>query len=293
MFSVGPLSKNNEITAMKALGVNIYKTIFLLIMLGFIVGTCDFVIREFIITKSNKYSEFIKIKKIRKQNIKLVQKFYDLIFSVSRHERIVIYFLNINKKILHNIMIEKYNDKFELINITIAQYGIWNNTRWVLYNGVIRSFNNNNNTLLKETYFKKYISNIIMTPLAMKIVLQDIPYDNMTTRELIKYINLLKFFGQSEMKLRCALIALYIRYAAIFSHIVVVIIGIPFVLQIKNNIFNFTVALLISLTYCWMQTLTNSLGENFILSPFWSTWFANIIFTIFGICLIIKLRKIK
>jgi lipopolysaccharide export system permease protein len=292
LFSIGDLSKNNEITAMKALGINIYKIILLLLILGFVIGVYDFTIREFIITKTSKYTEFIKTKQIMKKNVKSDTEFYNLVFTASGNDRIMIDYLNVDKKIIKNIMIDKYNDNFEIISIIIAQYGIWDKTRWILYNGVLRSFNRHN-ALVQETYFRQYISNIMIKPSDMKIVLKEVNYTNMSTYNLMTYIKKLRLFGQSETRVRDALMAIYIRYASIFSHIVVMIIGVPFILstQIKNNIVNFIIALLIALTYFWIQSLTKSLGENFLLSPFLAAWCTNIVSIVYGIYLIIKLRK--
>ncbi|MDR0915426.1 MAG: LptF/LptG family permease [Endomicrobium sp.] len=293
LFSVGELSKHNEITAMKALGTNIDKIIFLLIILGCIIGLCDFTIREVIIPKTSKYTEFIKINKIMKKNIVLETKFYNLILAMSRYERIMIEYCNIGEKIIKNLVIEKYNNKFEITDIIMAQYALWNHTRWILYNGILRSFHYNTNIVLEETYFKKYISNIMINPNDIRTVLREVNYDNMTTNELVTYINLLKSLGQSEMKIRATLIALHSRYAYMFTHIVMMLIGASFVLkvQIQNKKINYIIALLISFIYFCMQSLTNSLGVIFLLPTFLATWSANIIFIILGLYLIMKLRK--
>ena len=113
----------------------------------------------------------------------------------------------------------------------------------------------------------------------------------MNTYDFGKYINQLQMFGKSALKEK---IALNIRYASVFCHLIVMMMGIPFALGIGprfGKILSFTLALAASFVYWGVQAVTQSLGENAILSPFMSAWLANFIFFSAGLVLLIRIKK--
>jgi lipopolysaccharide export system permease protein len=115
----------------------------------------------------------------------------------------------------------------------------------------------------------------------------------MNSTELKQHINRLKMFGLSD-KAKYTAIDLNMRYASVFAHIIVMMIGIPFALGFGNKfnkIISFTLALFAAFTYWGAQTVTRSLGESSVLSPFMAGWLSNFVFAFIGICLICKVRK--
>jgi lipopolysaccharide export system permease protein len=287
LFSVGDLSKKNEIIAMKASGINTWRIIVLLITLGLIVGLFDFFIREFIAPKTNLYSEVIKKEVIKKEVIKKEVK--NLVVLLQDSKMLTIGHLNIERKMMKDIVIEKYNSELAIKYLILAKIGIWHNGTWILKNGVIRHFNAN---LWKELYFRNYNSKIYIKPEDMLI--QKIRYNTMNTCAFKKYINNLKNFRQSGIEERSALIVLNIRYATIFTHIVVMMIGVPFALGTGsrlNKTLNSILALFSAFMYWGTQTVAKSLGENFILSPFIAAWIPNFVFMIIGIYFLTRIRK--
>jgi lipopolysaccharide export system permease protein len=289
LFSLGDLSKRNEILAMKAAGINIWQIITVFLILGFTIGIGDFSVREFVVPKTSLYHEIVAKEKIAKKEIKLDIEFSNLIVSTLNNERFTIGYLNIEEKIMKYITVEKYNDEFAMEYLILAETGSFENNTWILSNGIIRNFNTD---ILDEIYFEFYDTNLHIKPKDM--VVQNISYDTMNIKAFKKYINQLRTFGQVGVKERYALIALNIRYAAVFSHIVVTLIGIPFALGLGrklNKILNFTLALLAAFAYWGMQAITRSLGDNFILSPFMAAWLPNFIFTALSVYFLAKIKK--
>jgi lipopolysaccharide export system permease protein len=288
LFSLGNLSKRNEIIAMKSAGINIWQIIFLLTMLSFVIGLSDLAMREFIIPKTSTYETIFK-KLIQKEETSPKTEFFDLVISMSDNKRFTIGYLNVDKKMMKDVVIEKYNNEFKIEYLVLAKIGVFNDGKWILKKGVLRCFDNN---FWKEFYFKAYDSGLRVS--ANDMTIQNVKYNIMNTCAFRKYINKIKLFGQIGIKKQYALIAFNIRYAAIFAHIVVMIIGIPFVLESMgklNRVLGFTLAIFVIFIYWGMQAITRSLGDNFILSPFMAAWTPNFIFTTIGIYLIIKMNK--
>jgi lipopolysaccharide export system permease protein len=84
------------------------------------------------------------------------------------------------------------------------------------------------------------------------------------------------------------------RFAAVFSYIVVMMIGIPFATGFENKlnkILSFTLAMLAAFIYWGTQAITKSLGENLVLSPFIAAWLPNLIFSAIGVYMLVKVKK--
>lgn len=286
LFSLGDLAKKNEITAMKAAGINMWRIITLFIVLGVFIGGLDFAARELIIPETTVFNERIKKEKIRKEEIKVQTQYKNLIISLPENTRMTVGEIDTKEKAMKGIVIEKYNEDFYLEYLILAEEGKWKNKTWMLSNGVIREFTSH---LWNENYFTEYDSGIHLKP--DDFVFKRMRYETMNTYNFQKYINQLQMFGKTALKER---IGLNMRYASVFCHLVVMMIGIPFALGIGpkfGKILSFTLALVASFVYWGVQAITQSLGENSILSPFMSAWLPNFIFIIVGIFLLKRVKK--
>lgn len=286
LFSLGDLAKKNEITAIKAAGVNLWKVITIFLIIGFIIGLSDFAARELVVPKTALFNEKVKKEKIQKEEISAKTEFTNLIVSLQNNTRLTVGYLNTNEKYMQNIVIENYDEDFYLKRLILAAEGRWKNKTWTLENGVIREFNND---FWEEIYFQEYESGINLKP--ADIAIDKKRYEMMNTYDFRKYINQLRIFGQTALKDR---IVLNIRYASVFCHIVVMMIGIPFALGFGpklGKILSFTMALLAAFIYWGVQAVTQSLGENSLISPFLAAWLPNFIFFAVGIFLLFKVKK--
>jgi lipopolysaccharide export system permease protein len=286
LFSLGNLSKNNEIIAIKASGINLWSIIILFIIMSFIIGLGDFTTRELIIPKTSLYNEKIRKEAIKKEEITVQTDFYNKIIPLKNNARMTIGYLDTKSKTMQNIVIEKYDQNFAIKRLILAQTSIWENNSWILKNGIIRSFSS---SFWNEINFKSYNSNINITPLEMSV--QDKRYDTMNIKQFKKYINQLKTFGQSAIKEK---IILNMRFASVFAHIVVMMVGIPFAINSSkriSRILSFTLALVSAFMYWVVQAMAKTLGENLVLSPFVAAWLPNIIFLTTGIYLLNNVRK--
>jgi lipopolysaccharide export system permease protein len=285
-FFLSDLSKKNEITAIKSAGINMWRVIVLFLIIGFTIGVCDFTVREFIIPKTSLYNEMIKKEGIQKEQITTQTDFYNQIIILPSNERIIIGHLDVLANTIRDVIIEKYNDNFEIKYLILAKEGKWKNNRWILKNGIIRDFNAN---FWNETYFKNYSSNINITSKDMMI--RKMRYDTMNIRIFKKYITQLSFFGQTTIKAR---IIYNMRFATVFSHIIVMMIGITFAINFEkklNRILGSALSISTAFIYWWLQAIAKSLGEDAILSPFMAAWLPNFIFAIIGVYFLIKAKK--
>lgn len=286
LFSLGELAKRNEVTATKAAGINLWNIVILFIILGFIIGIADLAARELVVPKVTQFNYKLQKEKIQKIENSVQTEYSNLIVSLLNNKRLSIGYLNTKEKFMENIVIEHYNPDFSIKSLILAQRAYWENETWILEDGVIRDFDDG---IWQEVYFKNYDSGIQLRP--EDAAIRKVRYEMMTTANFKKYIMQLRMFGNNALKAR---IALNMRYSSVFSHIIVMMIGIPFALGLSKKlgkILSFTLALGAAFLYWGTQAITQSFGENYLLSPFMAAWLPNILFFAIGIYLLIKVKK--
>jgi lipopolysaccharide export system permease protein len=286
LFSMGDMAKKNEFTAIKAAGINLWKIIALFLAIGFVIGMGDLAAREFIVPKTTYINEIIEREKIAKKSMPSITEFENLLVSLDNNIRLTAGFLDTNEKIMTDIVIEYYNDDFHIQKIVIAPNARWDKHSWLLENGIERQFIDN---LWTELVFNEYDSQIDLSPDDLAIM--DVHFETMTTKQFKKYITQLRLFGYTALKAR---IVLNIRYATIFCHLIVMMIAIPFAFGMNNKfgkIISFTLALALTFLYWGVQAVTQSMGQNDLISPFMAAWIPNFIFLILGIYMLSEVKK--
>lgn len=290
LFSLGELAKRNEFTVMKANGINMWKIISLFMILGFLIGVADFSVREFIIPKTVLKAEYVKAIKIRKKktvnNIK--NEHTNVIVALPNNSRMFIGYLNIKDNYMRDVIIDEYTDDFYIKKNIIVGQAHFDGYGWFLENGIEREFMSDTNNW-NENYFQKKFFNLAIKP--ENFITTDKRYEQMNLKDFKQYIQKNQMLGQNTLKDQ---IKYDSRFANVFCHLIVMMIGIPFALGLGNKfgkILSFTFALIFSFIYWSVQAIALSLGENRILAVWLAAWLPNIIFGVIGIYLLTKIKK--
>jgi lipopolysaccharide export system permease protein len=286
LFSLGKLAKQNEITAMKAAGINVYSILILFSLLGVGIGITEAVLREAVIPFTVVKAEQVRAT-IRKEPQQIRNEYYDFVVTLpAEHARMTAGSLLVDKNLLNNIVIDYFSDKFELSRQVVAQSAYLNNGVWTAHNGVFRTYNGN---LVDEVNFDNKDIQISFKPADFAI--NRTRPEQMTSLMMADLIKKLRTVGAPSEKEQ---IEFYSRWASVCSHIVVIIIGIPFAMGLggrHSKVLSFTFALIFAFIYWGVQAVGRSLGENKIVSPISAAWMANIIFTVFGLFMLKKVQR--
>ena len=286
LFSLGQLTRNNEITALKAAGINLLKIVLIFFFCAVFVGLFEIILKEKIIPFTVLKAEQIRHEKIKKEDYSVKYEFNDLVISLPNMAQMTIGNLNAKTNLLRQIVIDKYDNNFRLIGQTVAQSGIYDGNYWVFNNGVLRDFTK---TPMEEVVFS---TKSVSLPFAPKdFILAKLRPEQMTTPQFKSYIHQLNTLGIPSEKER---IQLYFRWSSAFSHIIVILIGIPFALGFAGKhgkFISFTFALIFAFVYWGILAVAQSLGENRVISPLLSAWLGNIIFGVFGVVMLSRLKK--
>ncbi|MCP4482122.1 MAG: YjgP/YjgQ family permease [bacterium] len=288
LFSYSNLAHHNEITAIKAGGVNLNRIFMPIILLSLLVSSFVLVANEKIITYTNKKSEIIYKQKVKGHKIHQQKLFSDINYLGKNHTKFLIKSFNAKNNRMYNINIDTFAN-ISLKKQIYAKYATWKyDTSWEFENGIIRTFDSETQTVLKEEFFIKRIIDINEGPNTFKV--DNIKHEQMTIAQLRKSIVKLK---RNSIPAYRELTELYHKTAFPFANTIVILIGIAFAsASLKNNkVISFAVGLAVSFMYWGVSSIFISLGSNGVLPPLLAAWSTNIIFIILSIFFIIRIKK--
>jgi lipopolysaccharide export system permease protein len=231
-------------------------------------------------------AERIRHEKIKKEEYSVQSEYNDMVVSLPNGAMMTIGVLNANKSTMQQIVIDRYDNSFLLTGQTVAESAVFDGNNWLLKNGVVRDFTK---IPMRETPFSSIKENLPFKP--KDFILAKLRPEQMTTPEFQNYIHQLDTLGIPSERER---IQLYFRWSSAFSHIIVMLIGIPFALGFAGKhgkFISFTFALIFAFVYWGILAVAQSLGENRVISPLLSAWIGNIIFGAFGIAMLARLKK--
>jgi lipopolysaccharide export system permease protein len=286
LFSLGNMSRHNEITAMKAAGVNALRVLSVLFICGVFIAGSEIYLREKVIPGFVKRAEAVRQNEIKKEPQPIQVEFRNIMVSLPENGRLTVNYLNVQSNIMTNLVIDYHDEDLNLKRQLVAQSGSWLGNGWLLNNVVERDFSGNNWTENRFTE-KQYV-----LPLSPgDFILPSVRPEQMTSREYLDFLAQMDKMGISSARER---IQFDSRWASAFSHLIVMLIGIPFALGLGSrfgNILSFTFAVLFAFVYWGFEAIGQSFGQHGYISPMLAAWMGNIIFGIVGVGFLSKVKR--
>jgi len=288
LFSLGQLAKQNEITALKAAGINPWRIMGMLLLCGLVIGAGELVLREKVIPFTIRQAEIIRKEKIEKVPRTIETDFYNIVVSVPPHGRMTIGWLSTKDNTIHKTVIDYYDNDFNLKEQVVADSGQWQNNGWVLTGGVRRTFIPGS---WQDSRFDSMPVHLPFKPQDFVFIVSKLRPEQMSAGEFKQYIKRLQTVGIPVEKER---IQYNLRWSSVFSHLIVMLIGIPFAVGLGSKhgkVISFTFALIFAFVYWGFQAIGQSLGENRVISPWLAAWLGNIVFGAIGLGLVSKIKR--
>ncbi len=286
LFSLGNLSHNNEITAMRAAGINLYRITIPFAIIALVITFVSFYINETLSPKMFFEANNIYRQKIKKR--KDCHLTYNLTLAGQERRKYTIGEYNSKIKKMSNISVDQFSKNYTLQNQIYAQQGKYAKNSWIFYNGVIREFDIEGKKILDEEYFSK--KHFYLPEKPEDFSHEQKKLEEMNSKELKKYILKLEKTGIPAHR---ELMQLHLNIAFPFSNLVMIFLGIPFAIinPRSGKIIGFSISFFTSFLYWGMLSLGTAMGENKIIHPLPAAWIANIFFISLGLFLLIKVKK--
>jgi lipopolysaccharide export system permease protein len=286
LFSVGTLSKQNELLAMKASGISLYRLAQPLLILGFVISLLTMVFGEIVVPRTNQARAEIKNVEIPGRKAEQKTYMYNLYRQgaegrVFRFER-----YDLNESMGFGVLVQHFNGRVPS-SVIRADRMLLRDGTWRLEHGEERRFVGADSvaivpfdTLPRPEWIEK----------PETFAQREKDPANMGFYELEKLAKAKERSGADATEEH---VALQLKLAFPFSCLIMVLLGVPIASTPKRAGFarSFGIAVGIAFVYFTFTDVLQALGAAGKISPYTAAWTMNLIFLAVGGSLFLFTRK--
>ena len=280
LLTLGLLSRNSEITAMRSCGVSLLRISMPMLALGLLASLLLLLNAELVVPKSYERMDYLERVAIKKQGVNAVFKRNNIWF---RSEAMIVQarLFEPGEKTLKGVVIWNVDSSMNLLGRIDAESAAFRNGSWILKNAVLKDFK-------KDTGFT--VRRVPAMNIALKLKIDDLKVldnnaDNLSYRKLKEYADNLRRGGYQAFRY---LTMMHTKFSAPFAAFVMVILGIPFALRNSRSggvALGIGASVVIGFAYFIVNAVLLSYGRSGVLPPVVAAWGANFLFVLGGIWL--------
>ncbi|MEW6062236.1 MAG: LPS export ABC transporter permease LptG [Bacteroidota bacterium] len=288
LFTTGKLSSNNELTAMKASGMSIYRYMTPLLCVALVVSAVSVYFNGWIVPYANQQKFGIERTYLRKGIESLART--NIYLQDGPRRIIYISFFEGQSNTGSRVSLQEFGDE-NLLTISQrwdASSISWDSTTrtWTMRNGRHRVITRNGEqtTPFLETTF----SNLTFSP---KDIIKKVEKPaEMNYTELREFIERQQHSGNDVARW---MVDYYGKVAFPFASVIVVLFGVPFSFGKRRSglALQFGISVAICFVYLAFMKISEVFGYNGDLNPMLTAWLANIIFFTAGVVNIFRVNK--
>lgn len=281
-FSI--LSRNNEITAIKANGISLYRISLPIIYAGIIISLLQFCLQEYILPYTNKIANNLRREIKGLPQISHTFDENNWLFG----ERNLIYnysIFDVAKNTFYRFQILDVDDRtWQLKRRIYAEYAFAYGSLWYLSSAEAMIFDKD-----KAIYRNYEVLRLILPEDANYFKTEFKLPDQMSITELHKYIYRLARKGYDVNTL---VVDFYNKPSFAIAVLIMILIGLPFSFMMgkKGSLYGIGISLITGIFYWSFMAFSKSLGYINVLPPVLAAWLPNIFLSLVAIALLINLR---
>jgi len=280
LLTLGLLSRNSEITAMRSCGVSLLRISLPMLALGLLASLLLLVNAELVVPKSYERMDYIERVAIRKQGANAVFKLNNIWFR-SGAMIVQARLFEPREKALKGVVVWTVDSSMNPLGRIDAESAEFRSGGWTLKNAVLKDFNNGAGLTVRTVPAMELALNLKVDDL--KVL--DNNADNLSYRKLKEYADNLRRGGYQAFRY---LTMMHTKFSAPFSAFVMVILGIPFALRNSRSggiALGIGASVAIGFAYFVVNAVLLSYGRSGVLPPLVAAWGANFLFVLGGIWL--------
>lgn len=287
LLTLGVLSRNSEIVAMRAAGISLYSIAIPMLSVAFLISIISFVFNETLVFSANQRMNYIMDVKIKKKTQKAFFKQNKVWIRGQDNTIINIDLLHPDGENLYGVTVYKFADGFNLLERVDAEEVRWDGARWIFIHGKIRSFFPNGRISEKDfdAIYHELYENVEHLKEAEK------QSEEMNIVELYNYIQRLKTAGFNAIR---HVVDMHSKVSFAFVSFVMALFGVPFSFKggkSEGIIIGIGTSILIAFLYWVIFFMGISLGRAGIFPPFFAAWVGNLIFGAAGFYMLLSVRQ--
>ncbi len=289
LITFGILARRNEITAMKAAGISIYRVTLPALALGLVVSSGMFGLAEFILPAMNKvYTRDLNVIKGRPPQASTTNQQRWILGSDGRiyhydylEDRLE---AGVNHASLYGLTIYDVTpQRWELRDILYSARATWNGVSYDLERGWRRTFQ-------PQPVFREIAQGRTREIEAPSYFAQEErPADTLRFGELRRHIASLELLGLDVTPLK---VQLHRKLAFPVVCVVMTLLGIPFAFVVarRGALYGIAASVLIAIVYWACLAIFDAMGNSALLPPFLAAWAPNLLFGGGGLYLMFTLE---
>ncbi len=287
LFTIGKLSRNNEVVACMSTGISIFKLTLPLLSLATIASVALFYLNGTLIPKTSRVARTIQNEKIENKppGLMLIQN--KIWLKSNPRTLLSIQMAEPEKKLMSGVHLYYLGRNFSLEEEIEARSLQYEDGKWVLYSGVHKNFRPDG-TIQIKTFDQQPV---LLNKTPDEILRNTVDPIEMTDEKLQNYVDRLTEDGFNSNRYRTDLEG---RRAFPFVNFIMVLLGIPFAIQHRRDagiISRTTICLFIGLTYWIVFSTLISLGHTTILVPWIAGWGTNLLFLSIGMYRFLNIKS--
>lgn len=286
LFTVSLFARRQEILAMKASGMSLYRIALPFVVVAIIISGLHFYYNEFIYPPANKRKVEIKNFTIERKSRSSVTSVRNIYRQIDPSSFYTLSQFDVDRREGKDFRLFRAGNG-RASEIVTAPTIVFHAFRWKAINGVRRTFND-----ATETGFSKFDTLVVPD-------IDDKPDDlakrmgkpeDMGMRELKQYIDLMKRTGGPYLR---ESVDLKIKYTFPLTSLIVVLVCIPFAANARRAGIAVSIAAgaLIALVYFVAFRMLQSAGWNGKIPEEIAAWAVNAVFLLVGIILMLRAPK--
>ena len=275
LLSLGILSKNGEITAMKAGGVKLLRAVYPLLAAGLVISLAIILMNEYITPAAQK-----KVDTFRKQWFGVQGGTFgkEGLWVKSDGGILNIRHIDFRKNALYAVTYYELKKPFEVTSRVETPFALWRDNRWVAETAAVWTFTSEGEALAAEK--EQFVLKGLAGP--EDLVNLENFQQNMSFMELKYYIGELDKDGYETTKYR---IDLWSKISFPLVNFIMALVGIPFALKTGRHsgiAAGVGLSIVIAFSYWMVYALTRSLGQGGMLPPLMAAFFPDLLFLAIG-----------
>ncbi len=286
LLTLGSFSRHNEITALKAGGVSLYRITFPLFFIALLVSLFSFFGNEYLVPLTSQKTRYLLSVKVRKEPLISYFKNYKIWYR-SDHRIFNVQLLDPEQKILKGITLYEFDDQFRCIRRIDAKEARWVEGKWHFYQGALRDFDESGS--VQMTSFQE-----MEFPLKedwASFQKAEKKSEEMGYSELRTYIQKIQSAGYDATRYR---VDLYSKLSYPLLNLIMILVGIPFALKSGRSggmALSIGISVMIGFAYGITYYIFLSFGRSGILPPLLSSWTPTLLFGLIGVFTLMSVRQ--
>ena len=287
VLTIGGLGRTNEITAMRACGVSLWKIVQPLMILALILSGLLLLLNEFGAPHNARaLNKLFEIKLKGKAPLSLIR---DGIWFRNGNRIINVQLADPKNRLLHGVTVFDLDDSSQFRQRLEANLVSFENRRWLAKELLIRRFDPVSGDLVGSETQRNQTLALGRTPKDFSS--QELQNNELNFRQLSRMVDKLEREGFDASRQR---VDMHLRLATPFTCLIMAFLGIPFALQKgrRSNIaLGIGLSLGIGVVYFILQSLLTAFGYSGALPPVVTAWATNIIFLMLGVWMLLSIKE--